>query len=712
MLAGRASGVVRSAWPGRADLVGSAAGNPLALDFVGAGPPTAAGEWDAERRARLAELFGAELGALTPAAREVLEEIVVRVQESDGAEPLPQSCTPPVRAELEGATMLLHKQGRWCLGHPLLGPAALVQVNATRLRELHSRAAAALDGDADPATMVRRLRPQAAAATGCNNRLASELENAARDPGLDLATAGRLLVNAGELSSGRAARLRRLLAGADRLQVAGSLTEADAHLSGARALTRTSLESAALDDLRVRAEAMAGRPIVARDTLLRLAAHTAGQDPAGAAERYARAALLSVEIGEPDLARAALAGADRLGNHAPGPVGNAVAGLLGSLPGYRSGSERFEADPSITPGCAAVPAGWALALAGRVPEALSLLESAADTSRRLGKDGLLMVHLVALSGLRLASGRVADALSAADQALRLARATRAAAVVPRALLALARAQAVAGRQDESRAHVAEAMDWCRAEQDTSLLVQASGGLGFLALSLGDSAEAVAQLEANPQIRLVEDAVLPWPGDLVEALVRSGSPVQAAQVLAEIDAAGVTPVALHCALARGRGLLAGDPDEAVAHLHAALRLAREAGLRLEEARALTVLGELLGGQGSGEARRSILAGAALFDRLGAMHWRAQARGLLRVTERAIPDRSVVPRGRSRLAALTAQELSVARLVADGLTNQQAASALFLSVRTVEFHLSNAYRKLQVSRRAQLVRLITADGQADR
>ena len=695
-----------------ADVVRSAAGNPLALDYFAAGTPAAAADGRADLRARLIELFAAELDALGAEARGGLEQAAVWLQEGDGADALPPACTQAARAELEAAGMLVHKDGRWCLGHPLLAPAALVQIGPTRLREVHAGVAAALEGDEDPAAMVRRMRHRVAAADGPDNPLAAELEIAARNPVLDLATAGRLLISAAELSSGRAARLRRLLGGLDRLQVAGCLSEAFAQLNGARGLARTALERAALADLSVRAEAMSGRPIVARDTLLRLAAATSTHDPVGAAERYARSAVLSVEIGEPDQARVAMEAANDLASPSAGPVSTAVVGLIASLTGRSTASSDFEAAPDVIPGCAAVPAGWALALSGRLPEALHLLESAADTSRRLGKDGLLPAHLVALSGLRLASGRVSGGLAAADEALLLSRSIGASALVPRAQLALARAEAVAGRERECKAHVADAMDWCRAAQDTSLLVQASGVLGFLALSLGQPAEAVAQLEANPQIRLVEDAVLPWPGDLIEALIRLGARRQASALLAEMEELQAPPSALRCAIGRGRGLLAGDPDEAVAHLVAALRLARESGLRLEEARALTVLGEVLAAQGSADARRSILAGAALFDSLGAVQWRARAGRLLRETARPAAPPVSGQQERTGLAILTPQELSVARVVADGLTNQQAASSLFVSVRTVEFHLSNAYRKLQVIRRSQLVRLVTAarDGEA--
>lgn len=709
----------RSAGRPGGDLHRLAAGNPLALELFGAGVLPGLAPGDAELRLRLTDLFAGELDHLSPAARETLAEIAVRLGDADAPGPGWPVCTSPAGAELEAAGLLLHNAGRWRLAHPLLASAALVDVAPARLRELHALAAAALGGDPAPGAAIRRIRHRVAAADGQDDGLAAEIEALVRDGELEMETVGRLLISAASLGSEPAGRLRRLLAGIGALQGAGLFTEADAHAARADDLAGTPADRVALADLRLDSEAVTGRPACARDALLRLAADTADTDPEGAAERYRRSALLSVGLGETDLAQAALAHAGRLAATSSGPSGDAVTRVVGVLTGTVPASAERRGGAA---GGAAVPAAWARALTGDLPGALGSLESATDAARRRSAHGILPGRLIALSGLRLASGRVAGALAAADEALRLARTTGATAIAPRALLALARAEAVTGREQDCRAHVEEAMAWCRAEQDTSLLVQASGVLGFLALSLGDHAEALAHLEANPPVGLVEDAVLPWPGDLVEALVRTGARAQAGQVLAETEATGRTPPALRCALERGRGLLADDAEPAAAYLAEAVRTARTAGLPIEEARSLTLLGEVLAGRDAAAARRSILAGAALFDRLGALRWRARAQQLLGdarpgrtgASRPSGPEHAASPSdapGGPDLTLLTTQELRVARLAADGLTNQQVAGALFLSVRTVEFHLSNAYRKLQVNRRAQLVRLIAAGDAAE-
>jgi len=149
-------------------------------------------------------------------------------------------------------------------------------------------------------------------------------------------------------------------------------------------------------------------------------------------------------------------------------------------------------------------------------------------------------------------------------------------------------------------------------------------------------------------------------------------------------------------ARCRGMLA-DEDRYEAEFQTALALYGEE-MAFERART-----ELALGMRRRRSRRRVDARAALhealayFERSGAEPWAAQARAELRATG-AIPPPGDVGGVRS----LTPQELQVALLVARGSTNREAAAALFLSTKTVEFHLGNTYRKLSVRSRSELVR----------
>jgi DNA-binding CsgD family transcriptional regulator len=100
-----------------------------------------------------------------------------------------------------------------------------------------------------------------------------------------------------------------------------------------------------------------------------------------------------------------------------------------------------------------------------------------------------------------------------------------------------------------------------------------------------------------------------------------------------------------------------------------------------------------------ARERLRAALVTFENLDADPWAEQARAELQATGATVrrPARRVARR-------LTPQEFQVARLVADGQSNRDIAAALFLSPKTVEFHLSSIHRKFGSSSRARLVRLL--------
>src|SRR5262249_19970728 len=101
----------------------------------------------------------------------------------------------------------------------------------------------------------------------------------------------------------------------------------------------------------------------------------------------------------------------------------------------------------------------------------------------------------------------------------------------------------------------------------------------------------------------------------------------------------------------------------------------------------------------DARESLRSALPTFQSLGAGPWAEEARRELRATGVDIP-----PSDDTSLRDLTPQELQVALTVARGATTKEAAAALFLSPKTIEFHLGNTYRKLGVGSRTELVRRI--------
>jgi DNA-binding CsgD family transcriptional regulator len=198
------------------------------------------------------------------------------------------------------------------------------------------------------------------------------------------------------------------------------------------------------------------------------------------------------------------------------------------------------------------------------------------------------------------------------------------------------------------------------------------------------------------------AVVHWAGDLIDAQVRTddldGAHATVAMVQANAERTGVR-WELSIA-ARGRGILA--PESAYeSEFDTALTLHGD-DTRYERARTLLALGmRRRRSRRRADARTALREALTYFESAGALPWAEQARVELRAAGETLAlERSAD----ESLRALTPQELQVALIVAAGATNKEAAAALFLSTKTVEFHLSNAYRKLNLRSRAQLVRKV--------
>jgi DNA-binding CsgD family transcriptional regulator len=201
----------------------------------------------------------------------------------------------------------------------------------------------------------------------------------------------------------------------------------------------------------------------------------------------------------------------------------------------------------------------------------------------------------------------------------------------------------------------------------------------------------------------DPGAFPVAGDLVEALVESGDLQAAGEVtdlLEQHSTQQEHPWGLATA-ARARALIAmarGDAEAAGAGLLGAASDYGGLGLEFEQARCLLALGRLhRRGKKRGEARRSCEEAIRRFDRLGCDGWAAQARAEL--------DR-VSGRRSTEETDLTPSERRVVDLVVSGLSNKEIARALYVSVSTVEAHLSHTYAKLGVSSRAQLTQRVNS------
>jgi DNA-binding NarL/FixJ family response regulator len=194
-------------------------------------------------------------------------------------------------------------------------------------------------------------------------------------------------------------------------------------------------------------------------------------------------------------------------------------------------------------------------------------------------------------------------------------------------------------------------------------------------------------------------------DLVEAAVRAGTPDRARGSLGRFEsrvAASASPLLLALS-ARVRALLSSG-YQADAQFRRALELHGRADAVVERARTQLLYGEYLRrARRRSDARRFLAAALETFDRTGALTWAERARIELQATNQTSDHKS------GAWSGLTAQQRRIVEAVGNGASNREVAAKLFLSPRTVDYHLRNVYMRLGVRSRAELIRYaLTAHG----
>ena len=191
--------------------------------------------------------------------------------------------------------------------------------------------------------------------------------------------------------------------------------------------------------------------------------------------------------------------------------------------------------------------------------------------------------------------------------------------------------------------------------------------------------------------------LPAIPDMVEAAVRCGRADELGGRLAAFERwTAAAPVeARRALLARCQALLGErDPDEAFGD--AIERATTQPPF--QRARTELLYGEWFRRERRRtEARAHLHAALELFQRLGAVPWAERAEAELRATGETARKRDPFA-----LARLTPQELQISRLVADGQTNREIAAQLYLSPRTIDYHLRKVFTKLGIGSRTDLIR----------
>ncbi len=594
--------------------------------------------------------------------------------------------------------------------HPLVRSAAYQACPPSKRLAVHRALAAVLDGD-------RRALQLAAAATGPDDDIARELEEAAeraRGRGA-LPSAVPFYERAADLSEDGTQRAHRLMRAAQssvtvgRTERARDLAErADGLASDPVLLAGTAMVLGTVEFERGVAAKAAGLlieragPVTRSDpalahTLLVMAADNAWA--AGDLEAVRESARMIRTVPPPDAEDGFLP--------PPGIAADSVAGLGELADGAQEAGmsrlaavvDRARTEPPESLIVRLHLCSVALTI-GDDETAMELAGADAAATCRRGLLGALPAALQFQAQGQLMAGRHRDAALSAEEAQGFAHATGKVRTTARLCALEARAAAIAG--DAERCREAAARSTGTAEADAA----ASSALGLLALTSGDAGEALRRLaEAADGPGRLTALTVASSADLVEAAVLTGArraEEDAARFAAWAQASG-RPWARALAL-RCRALL--EPADRAGGLYAeALSLHEQGGRPFEQARTALLYGEWLRRRKhKSEARTHLRSSLRVFKRLGAGPWADRARAELRVAGDTAPERAGAG---TPASLLTPQELQIARMAAAGAGNREIASRLFLSHRTVEYHLYKAYPKLGVRTRTELARLDLTD-----
>ena len=326
--------------------------------------------------------------------------------------------------------------------------------------------------------------------------------------------------------------------------------------------------------------------------------------------------------------------------------------------------------------------------------------------------GELPLALEVLADLEWRTGSWSSGRSAALEGVELAEQMEQELALIRCLAVLARYHAVMGDDDECEAaldRLGRLLEPLAQEQWTIGFLQ--GPAGLLALARGDGPTAADLLgrcvDGAGARQLRNPGAILHLADAVEAELLAGRRDAAHRRLQALlrrieDAPWIVA---NAEANRCRALLDEGPSWETS-------LRRSAGLlegtsaEFERGRTLLALGELLRrDRRRAEARDPLRAALESFDALGAAPWSRRARSELRATGERVAGRRRAPS-----TQLTPQELRVALVVAEGVSNREAGAMLFLSPKTVEHHLTRVYEKLGVRSRAALARRLLGDSNA--
>ena len=699
-------------------ILAEAAGNPLALVELprGVTPAELAGGFalpDAiPLPGRIEESFRRRLEALPDDTRVLVQ---LAAAEPVGDPVLVWRAAERLGIATQAATLaaeggLVEFGARVRFRHPLVRSAAYRSASLQERHEVHRALAEATDPELDP---DRRAWHWAQATPGPNEDVAAELERSAGRAQArgGVAAAAAFLQRSVALTVDPARRAERALAAAHASLQAGSFDVALGLVATA--------EGGALDELqRARVDLLRGQVALA----------LSGSDAGPLLLRAAR----RLEPFDLDLARetyliawgATVVASDLEGEHLLGEISCAIRALplppgpprpldllldglaLLTLEGRTAGTPRLQQAAKALLEISVEDAlrwGWmATAASDTVWDNEDMLTTAARVLQLVRDAGALAQLPIHLSAVALATAWRGDLASAASLVAEIDSVVAATGsrLGPGAALRL---RSLQGREAETSALIASTIEHAAAGGHT-IALYAHWAAAVLCNGLAryqEAAESARQATSSPFEVFVSVRALP---ELVEAAARAGDAELARQALERL-AETTQPCGNDLALgieARSRALLSDGAAADDLYREAIDRL-RRTQLRPELARAQLLYGEWLRRQGRRvDAREQLRTAHALFATIGMEAFAERARTELLATGETARKRTVETHD-----ALTAQEALIARLAREGLSNPEIGARLFISARTVKYHLGKVFTKLDISSRAQLDRALPGD-----
>jgi DNA-binding CsgD family transcriptional regulator len=695
-------------------IVEEAHGNPLALlEWRRAltAAPTARGvipPRSGPLSERIEERFRQQLEQLPPATRQFL---LVAAAEPVGDSALVRraagrlgvdaaSALPAVDAELIeiGATLRFR--------HPLIRTAAYQASPLAERQRAHRALAEATDVDADP---DRRAWHRALSTSEPDEDVAEELERSATRAQArgGSAAAAAFLERAAALTADPALRFGRDLAAARAFHNCGDLDAATRLTTTAEALARDDVDHANVAYLRGTIAYASGEFADAPRLLLKAASPLEVIDSQEARRLYLLAVNYAVFAGRlasgcnaPDVARSVRAAAWPVHEETAvdlfldgfttfvldGPT-LAVPVLNRAIARFRnSGLDMQEDGPNRHNAPAAALVCW------DDQQWNDLTRHNVSVIRTNASFGFLASTLNSLAYLHLMQGDLSLASSAVAEAEAINDVTGSHYAPYHA----AHLAALRGHEADARAVIQRTIDRALVSGQGLAYRCALSATATLFNGLGRYPDALAAADeaAEHPPDWWSDKALP---ELIEAAVRCGEPQRATSAverLLDATTAASTDWALGVA-ARTRALLADKDRAEPLYQEAVERLARTS-IRTELARAHLLYGEWLRREGRrSEAREQLRTAHEMLSSMGVGAFAERARRELMATGETVRKRTV-----ETATELTAQEASIARLAVDGLTNPEIATQLFLSSRTVEYHLGKVFSKLGIGSRREL------------